>query len=361
MKSVMVVVECGKVIYPSGVTVRAYQFSGLFHQSPHFTARYFSRRSPQVELLIARLRSRGWSVAAGSVLARLDPLLTRVREQLIVRAAVRFDVVYLLRIHSWRLHKALWDAGHAKIVMDVNDAQWVPWHRQMAPHFEESLRHSHALACENEHILSYVSRFNPSAFVVPDAPQVEEFDKMRLSVKPSSDKVTLGWIGSPRAADNLYSIFEPLEALFKRHRHLHLRVLGADPERLPRFENVRFSWKVRYTNDEMVQEALQMDIGLFPLFRTDDSLGRGSLKARIYMSAGMVAVCEKWGDATALIEHGINGVLAASAEEWLQTLDWLVTHPAARQSIAERGLATIRERFTREACFARLTSVFDRV
>ena len=140
-----------------------------------------------------------------------------------------------------------------------------------------------------------------------------------------------------------------------------MRIVGAGGDLLPRFESVRWSCRPYYNQEEMVKETLAFDIGLFPMFHNGEGLARGTLKPMIYMSAGAAVLCENYGENPKLIQDGVNGLMAATPDEWLQKMDWLVTHTAERKAIAQRGLDTIYRQFRTEQVFARLTSAFDQV
>lgn len=109
----------------------------------------------------------------------------------------------------------------------------------------------------------------------------------------------------------------------------------------------------------MVREVLKFDIGLFPLFHLGDGRARGTLKAKVYMSAGCVAACEGFGENPKLVTDGENGVLCSSPAEWKEKLEWLVTHPEERNMIARRGLDTIQRQFKAEHMFAKLAAAFS--
>jgi hypothetical protein len=134
---------------------------------------------------------------------------------------------------------------------------------------------------------------------------------------------------------------------------------GAAAEQLPHFEKVRWSSLVRYDREQMVREALAMDIGLFPLFRVEDALARGNGKAVVYMVAEAVAACENIGENARLIMDKVNGVLATGHQEWLARLEWLITHPEERRQIGRAGLATNRKELTDQACFDSLIEALD--
>ena len=97
-----------------------------------------------------------------------------------------------------------------------------------------------------------------------------------------------------------------------------------------------------------------MDIGLFPHFDVIDAHARGTLKAKIYMAGGVAAVCQNIGENPKLIQDGVNGLLARHLDEWYAKLDWLITHKAERERIAQAGLETVRTEFSRQVNFLRL-------
>src|SRR5205823_81697 len=119
---------------------------------------------------------------------------------------------------------------------------------------------------DNEVNAGYVRRLNPRCTVIPDCPQVEFFDERRRK-RRVRDVVTLGWIGTPNTVHNLFVVWEALEHLFLRHANLHLRLVGVGPDHkwLPPFEKVVYSLRSRYSQTQMIDEVLGMDIGLFPL------------------------------------------------------------------------------------------------
>ena len=360
MKKVLIVTDTSRAIETS---IRARQYEEEFSKQPALKAKFMSRRPDWYLDLLANLGRHWWGLPLRRMLQYFDAWILRWREKKIVRQSRDCQVVYLLRIPSWPLHKALWQKNAAKVVMDLNDGLWLRHYRGRLgfDKLEDMLRCSHAVVCENQTLVDFAKIHNANASMVPDPPQIEEFDKFRNANQAKTAQLVLGWIGTPGSADNLGVIFEPLEDLFTRHHGLHLRILGADAGDVPRFENVRFSCKPVYSNREMIEEVLQMDIGLFPLYRTQDLKTRGSLKARIYMAGGVVAACQNWGDSTQLIRHRQNGVLAGTPDEWVAELAWLIDHPAERRAIAARGLETIRSNFTRAACFAKLAAVLENV
>jgi glycosyltransferase involved in cell wall biosynthesis len=242
-------------------------------------------------------------------------------------------------------------------VLDFGDAVWLPG--RAGENFNEVLRNVHAVTTDNELTADYVKRINPNCTVIPDSPQVERFDQIRSGKEKKDSTITLGWVGSPLTAYNLFVIWEALERLFAKYPNLHLRLLGVGKNGglLPPFERISYSGRATYSQAEMIDEVLQMDIGLFPLQDVESSRVRGVLKATVYMAGQAVAVCSPVGQCVDLIKDGVNGMLAATPEEWEQKIEQLILDPGLRQKIAAEGLATVRKEFTVAAAFAKLQNI----
>ncbi len=340
-------------------TVRALQFRDLFAAHMDFDVRFIGRTSESMNRFMQRWPWRP-SLRAPALLA--ERRVTERRESGIAKMAKDFDLVMMMTVPSWSLHQRLCDLPNTIVVTDLIDALWLPCFRKYGwSHIHDMLQTSDAVICENQYTADYTVKWNRSVFVIPDAPQLETFDQYRGDVARDDSRVTIGWIGGSDTADALYQIYEPLEELFSRHSNLHLRLVGADPDRLPRFSNVDHSLVRSYDQKRMVQETLAMDIGIFPLFDVDESLYRGTLKTRIYMSGEAAVIGQKIGENCDLIRDGQNGLLAADGDQWLACFESLIENPDLRRRLAAGGLRTVREKFSREHCFGKLVSCLNQI
>ncbi|MBS0205662.1 MAG: glycosyltransferase family 4 protein [Planctomycetes bacterium] len=270
--------------------------------------------------------------------------------------------MYLVKVPGVTLLRELAAIPGLRVLMDFNDTIWLPWQKASAwEGLEEMISIADGIVCENQFVAEYARRFNPVVHLVPDCAQVAVFDDLRGSVARNEDTVRLGWIGSAGTASSLYRVWEPLEALSVRYPQVELRILGASPEHLPRFEHVKWSTVSSYDQKTMVREALAMDVGIFPLFHVTESIGRGNGKTVLYMAAEAATVSEGIGENVQLIKDGVNGLLASTSDEWLAKLDWLVAHREDRRRIARAGLQTVREELSDLSCFSQLIGALDSV
>lgn len=357
-RRILVVLEAGTA-YPSGF-VRGRIYQDLW-RARGYDVHYVSRLYPPlVRFLDAPPRWTWPLMAAGlrSVLARLSVFLGRARERGIVRRAREVDAVHLVKAVSFPLVSRLRQTTTARLVLDLVDALWLPKYR--ISHLAETLALVDAVTTDNELTAAYIRALRPACTVVPDPPQVEAFDLRRSEVARRTDgTLVIGWVGSAGTTHNLYVVWEALERLFVKHPHLHLRLLGADPRALPPFEAVRWSLKPRYTQAEMIDEVLQMDIGLFPLQDVEACRVRGVLKAAVYMAGGVCVVASPVGQTPELVEPERTGLLAETPAQWEAAIDRLIQHPDMQRRLADGGLTEVRARFTLDKAFEALRQVLD--
>jgi glycosyltransferase involved in cell wall biosynthesis len=84
----------------------------------------------------------------------------------------------------------------------------------------------------------------------------------------------------------------------------------------------------------------------------DDQWARGkcAAKALQYMAMGIPAVCSAVGANREVIQHGENGLLASTNEEWVANLESLIDNAALRQRLGAMGRRTVEERYSMRLC-----------
>jgi glycosyltransferase involved in cell wall biosynthesis len=351
---ILILTEAGDV-WPSGRN-RALLYADCFRRDSldvHYRTRLsvgLTRLATGTGLLWTRLLGLGF----GRCLAWANRIVAALKEPSLLRLARRCDVVYLEKTPSAKLVAALRQQSGARLVYDLNDAVWLPWmQRFLGSEVLNILRSVDMVTCDNRYGQEFARGHNPQGMIVPEPALVELFDRRRDSVRRTGDPVVIGWVGSPTTAFNLFAIWEPLELLFERFDNIVLRLVGVghDWRLLPRFEKVRVTQLIAYDEDDLVREVLQMDIGLFPLFNVEDSYARGVHKPTVYMAGEACVVATGLGENCDLIQSRVNGFLARTNEEWLETLSELIRDPELRRRAARAGLQTARRDFSIERCY----------
>jgi glycosyltransferase involved in cell wall biosynthesis len=61
---------------------------------------------------------------------------------------------------------------------------------------------------------------------------------------------------------------------------------------------------------------------------------------------GVPTVCSAVGANLEVIEHGVNGLLARTPEDWLAALERLIDDPSLRARLGAAGRRTVEERYS---------------
>lgn len=280
------------------------------------------------------------------------------REAEIVELARSVAVVYLVKVRSLDLLRAIRAACDAKIVFDFTDALWQSPHRHEWRTVESLLLECDAVFSENEYVCAYARRFNDQVVSIPVCTLVEQFDETRRS-KPEllerSGAITIGWIGTHSTVRALEKIKAELEAVCARFPRARLRFVGVGNAS---FANWRapLSSVPKYDEQRMVEEILGMDVGIYPPpFDANDYAIRGSQKAMLYMTGGAAPVALDAGDCADRIQHRRTGMLVPVTGGWERTLAELLGNEAMLAGIREAAMQQMRSH-TIEAVFETLAS-----
>jgi len=357
-RRVLIVTETGDA-WPSG-RIRALGYRGRF-AADGIDVTCAARSVPWLTRLIEQAPGvvhAGRPLGLVRALRALNRRLGVLRERRIVRLATRgFDAIYLQKVASAPLVRALRAVTSARLVYDLNDAVWLPSRREFADgRIADILTSVDAISCDGPEGLRFARTYCSSLYTVPDPCQVEAFDERRPARRRGTTAPVIGWIGGPATLFNLFVAWEALERVCSRHPNAEVRLVGVGHNRLalPPFEAVRPVFVPFYDQARMIDEVFRMDIGLFPMFDVEDSRIRGILKATVYMSGEACVLASAVGQVPDLIETGTNGLLARSPDEWTRGLSDLVENADDRQRLASAGLATVRRRFSLEHCYSTL-------
>jgi glycosyltransferase involved in cell wall biosynthesis len=208
---------------------------------------------------------------------------------------------------------------------------------------------SHIVA-GNAWLADYARRSNPCVTVIPSSVDVDRF--RAVSPRLTSGRVVVGWTGSGTSQTYLER-FAPVLARLRQTRDFELRVIS---DRWPEITALPFEWRPWSVETE-VEELARFDIGIMPMPDDPWALGKCAFKALLTMAMGLPAVCSAVGANCEVIQHGTNGLLAATEDDWLDQLQALIDDPALRASLGAAARRTVEESYSMEHCARRFAHV----
>jgi len=83
-----------------------------------------------------------------------------------------------------------------------------------------------------------------------------------------------------------------------------------------------------------------------PLPDDEWAKGKCGLKGLSYMACEVPTIMSPVGVNTEIIQHGKNGFLASTTDEWMACLSQLIENPELRETIGKAGKQTVLEKYS---------------
>lgn len=326
-------------------------------QRVHKNIRFFPR-DVHVRVFPGITSEAARAAASGGSLGRLAFLLVEVARKLRhLWLARRYDVIVVqkgLTVMNVRGLPALLFALGRPVVFDFDDAvyleapqalrwpglSWLFRGRQvmdMMPRF-------HSVVAGNRFLAEVARAVNPRVVVI-GTPMDTDWYRQR-SVRRVAPLV-IGWSGSTTTNHYVARLGPILARLAAAGHDFEFRVIsnddrGIDWARLGVARTAFVPWRL----ESLVNDLLEIDIGVMPL--DDDEWSRSKCGGKIlqYMACGIPAVASPVGINSAVLEDGVSGFLAANDDAWVSALETLLLDADLR---ARMGAAA-RRAVEREHC-----------
>jgi glycosyltransferase involved in cell wall biosynthesis len=153
------------------------------------------------------------------------------------------------------------------------------------------------------------------------------------------------WTGNPSNLDLLRPITRALEIISNKHPFT-LRIISKKP---PKFSfPFPMEWK-KYDFHKESDLLSGASIGLAPLHDSPYARAKGIYKVKTYLAAGIIPIGPPIGYLNHLIQHGENGMLCSSEEEWVDNITYLLTNQEARRQMALKARQSAIEKYSHAA------------
>jgi glycosyltransferase involved in cell wall biosynthesis len=189
------------------------------------------------------------------------------------------------------------------------------------------------------YLAEYARKFNPRVEILPTVVDLNKY-RVRQMHNVSDQQFTIGWIGSPSTAPYV-KLIEP--ALIQACREkVRLVMVGAGKSDLS-----GFPYEIKMWSEETeITDIHSFDVGIMPLSDTPWDRGKCGFKLIQYMACGLPVIASPVGVNKDIVEHGVNGFLAETTEEWIRALRTLRENPEMRRAMGKAG----REKVERQYC-----------
>jgi glycosyltransferase involved in cell wall biosynthesis len=172
-------------------------------------------------------------------------------------------------------------------------------------------------------------------------PTVIDLDRYPVQIQRAESALPrIVWIGSPSTVKYLDLLREPLQALTRTTPFIfrtiggEFHVDGVQTECLP------------WTEATEVSDIMACDVGVMPLEDTAWERGKCGYKLIQYMACGLSVVASPVGVNPNIVSNGVNGLLASSPAEWLESFKHLLSETQARQNMGQAGRLQVEHEYS---------------
>lgn len=257
---------------------------------------------------------------------------------------------------EWMLAKVF----RKKIIYDFDDAIWIPntsEANKLAAQWKAFWKvkyicqWAYRITAGNAYLSNFAKQYNEHVVLLPTCVDVEK-GHWKLKQHHSNTPV-IGWTGSHSTLVYLDDIVPVLKELQQEIAFEIVIIADKKPDwELP---HQRF---IPWNEQTEQEDLLQIDIGIMPLKENAWSEGKCGFKLIQYLALGIPAVAAPVGVNKNIIDHGVNGFLCTSKEEWKDCLKQLITNAAVRKQMGLVGREKIVKEYSIQAQEEKFINLF---
>jgi glycosyltransferase involved in cell wall biosynthesis len=257
----------------------------------------------------------------------------------------RYDLVFVQREALFiggpfieRTAKAL----GARLVLDFDDSIWLnetsEFNRRFAllksaKKVPRLVAMADLVFAGNAYLAEYARRFNDRVTIVPTTIDTDRYVP-RVEPRSDDEPICVGWSGSFSTIAHLRLALPILRRLKQRFgARIRFKVIGDSSFRDDELGIVGMPWRL----ESELHDLCDIDIGLMPLPDNEWTRGKCGLKGLQYMALGVPTLMSPVGVNVEIIQHGQNGFLPRTEDEWTDTISRLIEDPGLRARIGAAG------------------------
>ena len=279
--------------------------------------------------------------------------------------AKRFDAIWMeSELFRWLpalVEKAFLPSG-VPLVVDYDDAIFDWYKTQRFPGISRLLGKKIDLIMKMADLVvvgnDYLSDYAHSAGAkrIEKVPTVVDVERYFVRDRESNRPLTVGWIGTPVTAKFLTHISEALQAVVNKCG-VNIVAVGAKPQQWDGLPVEVRPWQ----ESTEVAEIQDFDVGLMPLPDEPYERGKCGYKLIQYMACGKPVVASPVGVNAEIVQHGENGFLAKTTDEWIDALSRLLEDRQLRLRMGQAGRSMVESNYSLQMQAPRLEGMLRSV
>jgi len=268
----------------------------------------------------------------------------------LLRRLDEFDAVFVYR-EAALIGPAILErlvARKKPIIYQLDDPLFVPYKSQYNGYFsylkffskvKAIIEISKVVIVNSSGIRQYAENYNKNIWQIPSVVDTGRYKFIPFT--EDSDRVCVGWSGSPTTLKNLKMVERPLQRISSKNI-CDIHFIGGSKLDL---REVNFSLQA-WNADTEVEDLRKIQIGLVPLPENSWNRYKFIMKTAQYMALGIVPVGTPMASNIEVIRHGENGFLAKNDLEWEQYISMLIQDKKLRTDLSNAASKDALEHYS---------------
>lgn len=294
----------------------------------------------------------------------LEVLRGYVRRTAALLTETRFDLLWIEKDALPWLPAAIemrFLLGGTPYVLDYDDAVFHQYdmhrnalvRRLLGRKHEKIMRGAALVVAGNRYIGEHARRAGArSVEIIPTVVDMVRYSaNLPRAMSCSPAQVVVGWIGQRHNAHYLSLLGGAVKRLFNEGGTKFVVVGAGDGVRHLPFE--AFAW----SETTEIEHISNFDIGIMPLPDEPFERGKCGYKLIQYMACSKPVIASPVGVNREIVEHGVNGYLAETPEEWEHALRLLAQDSDLRERMGAAGRSKVEAMYSLQAALPRLAEL----
>jgi glycosyltransferase involved in cell wall biosynthesis len=267
----------------------------------------------------------------------------------------RYDIIFISRrafLTEHMFFEWCFSKSRAKLIFDLDDAVWIDalsdYNKKFGwlkgkPQTANIIKLADLVIAGNAFLANYSRKYNSNVVIIPTAIDTATFTP---DVKKEKNTIIIGWSGSFSTTWHLNLVTPALKTIKEKYGdRVGFKIIGDANYYNEALQTKGVPWILKTE----VEDLREIDIGIMPLVDFEFAWGKCGLKGLTYMALEIPTLMSPVGVNSEIIDHGKNGFLCNTEEEWVNYLSMLIEDSALRIKFGKAGRKTVVERYSIDA------------
>ncbi len=281
----------------------------------------------------------------------------------------KYDIIFVYRdalITGSTFFEKRFSRSKAKVIYDFDDAIWLQkvseGNKRLAflkkpSKTSDIIGMADLVFAGNEYLAAYARRFNKNVTIIPSTIDTDQY-KLPDKTNERNLSVCIGWTGSHTTIQHFVTAIPALKRIQEKFgTKVRFKIIGDPNYYCSELNTQGVPWKA----ETEVEDLSELDIGIMPLPDDEWSKGKCGMKGLQYMALEIPTLMSPVGVNTDIIQHGVNGFLPATEDDWVNIISELINDKQKRIQIGKAGRKTIEEKYSVNANKNKYLEHFNRL